>query len=158
LLDGTDLKDIHTGDLRSCIGVVSQEPILFDSTIEDNIRYGNPDATIDEIMEAAACANAHEFIMGFPDGYQTQVGPKGGKLSGGQKQRYVHENYHQIYLNLQAFSKTKAFLHFQHKVWPLLGKYDMKNVKILTFPLKNLAKLIIRWYLNPVPYCVTPPF
>lgn len=124
MLDGTDLKDIHTGDLRSCIGVVSQEPILFDSTIEDNIRYGNPDATIDEIMEAAACANAHEFIMGFPDGYQTQVGPKGGKLSGGQKQRYVHENYHQIYLNLQAFSETKAFLHFQQFSLQKLTPYE----------------------------------
>jgi len=87
LLDGTDLKAIHINDLRSCIGVVSQEPILFDSTIEDNIRYGKPGATIKEIMEAAESANAHDFIMSFPDGYQTQVGPKGGKLSGGQKQR-----------------------------------------------------------------------
>jgi ATP-binding cassette subfamily B (MDR/TAP) protein 1 len=87
LLDGTDLKDIHVNDLRSCIGVVSQEPILFDATIEDNIRYGKPDASIDDIMEAASSANAHDFIMSFPDGYQTQVGHKGGKLSGGQKQR-----------------------------------------------------------------------
>jgi len=87
LLDGTDLKDIQLSDLRRCIGVVSQEPILFDSTIEDNIRYGKPDASFEEIVEAAAAANAHDFIMSFPDGYQTQVGPKGGKLSGGQKQR-----------------------------------------------------------------------
>ena len=87
LLDGTDLRDINVSDLRKCIGVVSQEPILFDATIEDNIRYGKPDATFEEIVEAAISANAHDFIMSFPDGYQTLVGPKGGKLSGGQKQR-----------------------------------------------------------------------
>lgn len=87
LLDGTDLRDINVSDLRSCIGVVSQEPILFDVTIEENIRYGKPNATFEEIVEAARSANAHDFIMSFPDGYQTAVGPKGGKLSGGQKQR-----------------------------------------------------------------------
>lgn len=80
LLDGTDLKDINVRDLRSCIGVVSQEPLLFDTTIEDNIRYGKPDATFEEIVKAAESANAHDFIMSFPDGYQTKVGPKGGKF------------------------------------------------------------------------------
>lgn len=87
LLDGTDLKDINVRDLRSCIGVVSQEPLLFDTTIEANIRYGKPDATFEEIVKAAESANAHDFIMSFPDGYQTNVGTRGGKLSGGQKQR-----------------------------------------------------------------------
>ncbi|CAB9524672.1 Leptomycin B resistance protein pmd1 [Seminavis robusta] len=87
LLDGVDLKDINVKDLRSCIGVVSQEPLLFDTTIEENIKFGKPDATFEEIVHAAESANAHDFIMSFPDGYQTLVGPKGGKLSGGQKQR-----------------------------------------------------------------------
>jgi len=87
LLDGTDLKDINVRDLRSCIGVVSQEPLLFDTTIEANIRYGKPDATFEEVVKAAESANAHDFIMSFPDGYQTGVGTRGGKLSGGQKQR-----------------------------------------------------------------------
>lgn len=87
LLDGTDLKDINVRDLRSCIGVVSQEPLLFDTTIEDNIRYGKPDASFEQVVEAAVAANAHEFILSFPNGYKTKVGPKGGKLSGGQKQR-----------------------------------------------------------------------
>lgn len=93
LLDGTDLKEIKLFDLRSCIGVVSQEPILFDNTIENNIRYGKPDANFEEIVEAAKSANAHDFIMSFPNGYQTIVGQKGGKLSGGQKQRYVACSY-----------------------------------------------------------------
>jgi len=87
LLDDIDLKDINVRDLRSCIGVVSQEPLLFDTTIEYNIRYGKPDATFEDIVQAAQSANAHDFIMSFPDGYQTMVGPRGGRLSGGQKQR-----------------------------------------------------------------------
>lgn len=87
LLDGVDLREFNVRDLRSCIGVVSQEPLLFDTSIEDNIRYGKPNATQEEIVNAAKSANAHDFIMGLPDGYQTVVGPKGGKLSGGQKQR-----------------------------------------------------------------------
>jgi len=87
LLDGVDLRNINVHDLRSCIGVVSQEPLLFDTTIEENIRFGKPGATFEEIVQAARSANAHEFITSFPEGYQTMVGPKGGKLSGGQKQR-----------------------------------------------------------------------
>lgn len=87
MLDGTDLKDINVHELRSCIGVVSQEPLLFDTTIEANIRYGKPDATFEDIVKAAESANAHDFIMSFPDGYQTNVGSRGSKLSGGQKQR-----------------------------------------------------------------------
>jgi len=78
LLDGTDLKNINVRDLRSCIGVVSQEPLLFDTTIEENIRYGKPDATFEEIVAAAESANAHDFIMAFPDGYKTNVGSRGG--------------------------------------------------------------------------------
>lgn len=87
LLDGTDLRDINVRDLRACTGVVSQEPLLFDATVEENIRYGKPDATFEEIVKAAQSANAHDFIMTFPEGYQTRVGSRGGKLSGGQKQR-----------------------------------------------------------------------
>lgn len=86
-LDGTDLRDINLTDLRSCIGVVSQEPLLFDTTIEANIRFGKSDASFEDIVVAAQAANAHDFIMSFPDGYQTMVGARGGKLSGGQKQR-----------------------------------------------------------------------
>eukprot|EP00804_Cyclotella_cryptica_P026750 CCRYP_007966-RK/>CCRYP_007966-RK protein AED:0.12 eAED:0.12 QI:257/1/1/1/0.86/0.82/23/169/1460 len=86
-LDGIDLKDLNVSYLRSQIGYVGQEPALFATTIEHNIRYGKPDATREEIEEAAKKANAHDFISSLPDGYLTQVGDKGGHLSGGQKQR-----------------------------------------------------------------------
>lgn len=68
------------------------EPLLFDNTIEANIRFGKPGASFEDIVKAAESANAHDFIMSFPDGYQTNVGNKGGKLSGGQKQRVRVEN------------------------------------------------------------------
>eukprot|EP00980_Cylindrotheca_fusiformis_P027133 scaffold19004_cov125-Cylindrotheca_fusiformis.AAC.1 len=86
-LDGTDLKDINVKQLRSMIGYVGQEPTLFATTIEKNIRYGNPTATREQVVEAARLANAHDFISSFTDGYDTQVGDKGSQLSGGQKQR-----------------------------------------------------------------------
>jgi len=86
-LDGINLKDINVKHLRSMIGYVGQEPTLFATSIEKNIRYGNPSATMEEIEEAARLANAHDFISSFNDGYNTQVGDKGTQLSGGQKQR-----------------------------------------------------------------------
>ena len=73
--------------LRGQIGMVHQEPTLFNVTIAENIRYGKPDATFDEVIRAAIAAEAHEFIVGKPDGYDTKVGERGGKLSGGEKQR-----------------------------------------------------------------------
>jgi ATP-binding cassette subfamily B (MDR/TAP) protein 1 len=86
-LDGVDMKDLNVNYLRSQIGYVGQEPALFATSIENNIRYGKPNATRKEIEEAAKKANAHGFIESFPDGYATQVGDKGSQLSGGQKQR-----------------------------------------------------------------------
>lgn len=86
-LDGVNIKDLNVNYLRSQIGYVGQEPALFATSIENNIRYGKPDATRKEIEEAAKKANAHDFIESFPDGYATQVGDKGSQLSGGQKQR-----------------------------------------------------------------------
>jgi ATP-binding cassette, subfamily B (MDR/TAP), member 1 len=86
-LDGINLKDYNVKYLRSLIGYVGQEPTLFATTIRGNIRYGNPDATDEQIIEAAKMANAHDFISTFSDGYDTQVGDKGSQLSGGQKQR-----------------------------------------------------------------------
>ncbi|GMI25951.1 hypothetical protein TeGR_g2851, partial [Tetraparma gracilis] len=87
LLDGTDLKKLDLKDLRSNIGVVSQEPLLFNTSVLENIRNGKPGASDAECIEAAKKANAHEFIDNFPDKYHTGVGPKGSKLGGGQKQR-----------------------------------------------------------------------
>lgn len=87
LLDGTDIRDIKLHDLRGNIGIVQQDVYLFAGTVMDNIRYGKPDATDEEVVRAAKNANAHEFIMGFPEGYDTDIGQRGVKLSGGQKQR-----------------------------------------------------------------------
>jgi ATP-binding cassette subfamily B protein len=87
LLDGHDLRELAPDGLRRRIGVVSQEPILFSSSIADNIRYGRAGATDAEVQAAARAANAHDFISRFPDGYATKVGERGVQLSGGQKQR-----------------------------------------------------------------------
>jgi ATP-binding cassette, subfamily B, bacterial len=86
-VDGVDVKDIDLTDLRRHVGIVLQEPFLFNGTIAENIRYGKPDASIEDVMAAARAACAHDFIVAKPDGYDTQVGEKGGKLSGGEKQR-----------------------------------------------------------------------
>ena len=86
-MDGVDLRRLRNGDLRKLVGSVQQETILFNDTIEENIRYGSPEATHDEVVEAAKLANAHEFIMAQPEGYSRMAGEKGFALSGGERQR-----------------------------------------------------------------------
>ena len=86
-LDGVDLKDLRIKDLRSLIGNVNQEAILFNDTIFNNIAFGVENATMEQVIEAAKIANAHDFIMEKEDGYMTNIGDRGGKLSGGQRQR-----------------------------------------------------------------------
>lgn len=86
-LDGHDLRSIRLKSLRRHIGVVLQEPILFSGTIRENLLFGNPAATEAQIVEACRAANAHDFITALPQGYETEVGERGGHLSGGQKQR-----------------------------------------------------------------------
>jgi ABC-type multidrug transport system fused ATPase/permease subunit len=87
ILDGVDLKDVSIGDLRNLIGVVQQETLLFNETIEENIRYGSPNATYEEVVAAAKLANAHDFIISQPDGYARLAGEKGMAISGGERQR-----------------------------------------------------------------------
>uniref|UniRef100_A0A1I7ULB4 ABC-type xenobiotic transporter n=1 Tax=Caenorhabditis tropicalis TaxID=1561998 RepID=A0A1I7ULB4_9PELO len=87
ILDGVDLKEVNVHSLREQIGIVSQEPVLFDGTIYENIKMGNEHATHDQVVEACKMANANDFIKRLPDGYGTRVGEKGVQLSGGQKQR-----------------------------------------------------------------------
>jgi len=86
-IDGTDVRDFTMKSLRKSIGIVQQDVYLFAGSVMENIRYGRPDATEAEIIEAAKNANAHEFIINLPDGYDTYIGQRGIKLSGGQKQR-----------------------------------------------------------------------
>jgi len=87
LIDGHDVRDVTLDSLRSQIGIVLQETTLFSGTIRDNIAFGRPDATDDEVIAAAQAAAAHDFILSFPQGYATPVGERGATLSGGQKQR-----------------------------------------------------------------------
>jgi ATP-binding cassette subfamily B protein len=87
LIDGVNVKDVQLRSLRKNVGVVQQDVYLFTGTVDENIRYGKPDASRQEIIDAAQKANAHDFIMALPDGYDTNIGQRGVKLSGGQKQR-----------------------------------------------------------------------
>jgi ATP-binding cassette subfamily B protein len=86
-LDGADVREYKLADLRRQLGIVLQDPVLFSTTIGDNIAYGRPGASTDDIIEAAKAANAHDFIMSLPDQYETQVGERGMQLSGGERQR-----------------------------------------------------------------------
>jgi ATP-binding cassette subfamily B protein len=87
LIDGTPIQELTQQKLRAQIGVVLQEPLLFQGSIAENIAYGKPQATREEIIAVARAANAHKFIMRFPDGYDTEVGERGARLSGGERQR-----------------------------------------------------------------------
>lgn len=86
LLDGSDLRDLTEDDLRERVVMVTQENFLFTGTVADNIRFGKPDATLDEVVEAAKVIGAHDFIMALPEGYETQVEKRGSRLSAGQRQ------------------------------------------------------------------------
>ncbi|MDC7138054.1 ABC transporter ATP-binding protein [Bacteroides zhangwenhongii] len=86
-IDGTSIKDVRIADLRTLIGNVNQEAILFNDTFFNNIAFGVENATMEQVIEAAKIANAHDFIMEKPEGYNTNIGDRGGKLSGGQRQR-----------------------------------------------------------------------
>jgi subfamily B ATP-binding cassette protein MsbA len=87
LIDGVDIRDYRISDLRSLMGIVSQDPILFNDTFFNNIAFGIETATLDQVTEAAKVSNAHEFIVSSENGYYTNIGDRGGKLSGGQRQR-----------------------------------------------------------------------
>ena len=86
LLDGLDLRDLSSDDLRSAVVMVTQENYLFSGTIADNIRFGRPSATMEEIVEATTALGAHDFLASLPQGYETEVANRGGRLSAGQRQ------------------------------------------------------------------------
>lgn len=126
-IDEMDIRDMKLQDLRSNIGIVQQDVYLFVGTIMDNIRYGKPDATEEEIIAAAKEANAHEFIMALPDGYDTDIGQRGVKLSGGQKQRISIA---------RVFLKNPPILIFDEATSAL----DNESEKIVQQSLEKLAK------------------
>lgn len=127
LLDGTDIRRIRLDDLRRQIGIVQQDVYLFAGTIMENIRYGKPDATDEEVIRAAKAANAHEFIMEMPEDYDTDIGQRGVKLSGGQKQRLSIA---------RAFLKNPPILIFDEATSAL----DNESEKVVQESLEKLAK------------------
>lgn len=127
LLDGIDIRDVKLKDLRRQIGIVQQDVYLFAGTILENIRYGKPEATDEEVVNAAMAANAHEFIMSLPEGYNTDIGQRGVKLSGGQKQRLSIA---------RVFLKNPPVLIFDEATSAL----DNESEKIVQHSLELLAK------------------
>lgn len=126
-IDGKDIRDIKLKSLRNHIGIVQQDVYLFVGTIYDNIRYGKPDATREEIIEAARNANAHDFIMALPNGYETDIGQRGIKLSGGQKQRLSIA---------RVFLKNPPILIFDEATSAL----DNESERVVQESLEKLAK------------------
>lgn len=126
-IDGIDIRYIKLDDLRNHIGIVQQDVYLFAGTIMENIRYGNPKASDSEVIEAAKRANAHEFIMSFPEGYQTDIGQRGAKLSGGQKQRLSIA---------RVFLKNPPILIFDEATSAL----DNESEQVVQQSLEELAK------------------
>lgn len=126
-IDGTDIKDVTLKSLRDHIGVVQQDVYLFMGSIKENIRYGRPDATDEEVVAAAKLANAHEFIESFENGYDTDIGQRGVKLSGGQKQRLSIA---------RVFLKNPPILIFDEATSAL----DNESEQIVQESLEKLAK------------------
>ncbi|MGN1185355.1 MAG: ABC transporter ATP-binding protein, partial [Oliverpabstia sp.] len=126
-LDGIDIRKLKLKDLRRQIGIVQQDVYLFAGTVMENIRYGKPEATDEEVVMAARAANAHEFIMNLPQGYDTDIGQRGVKLSGGQKQRLSIA---------RVFLKNPPVLIFDEATSAL----DNESEKIVQHSLENLAK------------------
>ena len=126
-LDGIDIREIKLKSLRQQIGLVQQDVYLFAGTILENIRYGKPEATVEEVIAAAKKANAHDFIMALPDGYETDIGQRGVKLSGGQKQRLSIA---------RVFLKDPPILIFDEATSAL----DNESEKVIQESLETLAK------------------
>ena len=127
LIDGTDIRNFTLKSLRNNIGIVQQDVYLFTGSVMDNIRYGRPDATEAEIVAAAQNANAHDFIMSLPDGYDTYIGQRGIKLSGGQKQRLSIA---------RVFLKNPPILIFDEATSAL----DNESEKVVQESLEKLAR------------------
>ena len=126
-IDGRDVRDVTLKSLRENIGIVQQDVYLFAGTVMDNILYGKPDATREEVIEAAKNANAHDFIMELPEGYDTDIGQRGVKLSGGQKQRISIA---------RVFLKNPPILIFDEATSAL----DNESERVVQESLERLAK------------------
>ena len=125
--DGININKIKKSSLRKSLGIILQDTVLFTGTVMDNIRYGKPEASDEEVVRAAMAANAHEFIMSLPQGYDTDIGQRGVKLSGGQKQRLSIA---------RVFLKNPPVLIFDEATSAL----DNESEKIVQYSLEKLAK------------------
>ena len=144
LLDGSDLRDYRLADLRNQFAIVLQEPVLFSTSIAENIAYARPDATEEEIVRAAKLADAHDFIFALANGYQTVVGERGMRLSGGERQRIALA---------RAFLKNAPVLLLDEPT----SSVDMKTEKAIMTATERLMQgrttFLITHRLSTLEYC-----
>jgi ATP-binding cassette, subfamily B, bacterial len=141
LIDGRNVRDIHPRSLRQNIGIVQQDVYLFAGTVAENLRYGKPDANLDEIIDAAKSAHAHDFIMALPLGYDTEIGERGVKLSGGQKQRLSIA---------RVFLKNPAILIFDEATSALDNESERSVQESLHRLARNRTTMVIAHRLSTV--------
>lgn len=140
-IDGKDVRDLTLGSLRRSVGVVQQDVYLFSGTVEENLRYGRPDASHDDLIAAAKAANAHDFIMALPDGYKSNIGQRGVKLSGGQKQRLTIA---------RAFLKDPAVLIFDEATSALDNESERAVQQALLSLARGRTTIVIAHRLSTV--------
>ncbi|MBJ3785552.1 ABC transporter ATP-binding protein [Devosia sp. MSA67] len=140
-IDGHDVRDVTLASLRQNIGVVQQDVYLFSGSVEENLRYGRPDASDEDIVAAAKAANAHEFILALPEGYKSEIGQRGVKLSGGQRQRLTIA---------RAFLKNPAVLIFDEATSALDNESERAVQKALLGLARGRTTLVIAHRLSTV--------
>lgn len=141
LIDGTDIKELKTESVRKHIGVVTQESILFNDTVKNNIIFGMQNVSDNDVVEAAKIANAHEFILELPDGYNTVIGDRGGKLSGGQRQRLSIA---------RAILKNPSILILDEATSALDTESEKLVQEALTNLMKNRTSIVIAHRLSTI--------
>jgi subfamily B ATP-binding cassette protein MsbA len=141
LIDGVDVRDVTLGSLRANVGIVTQETVLFDDTIANNIAYGTPGATRDQLESAARAAHAHEFIVTQPRGYETRIGERGHKLSGGQRQRLAIA---------RALLKNSPILILDEATSSLDAESELLVQDALTNLMRNRTAFVIAHRLSTV--------
>lgn len=149
LIDGYDIRDVTVKSVRKQIGIALQEVFLFSRTIKENIAFGNPDVSMEEIIEAAKAAQAHDFIMSFPNGYETIVGERGVTLSGGQKQRITIARAILMDPKILILDDTTSFVdtetehHIQKALETLLKNRTTFVITQRVSTIKNADKIIV---------------
>jgi ATP-binding cassette subfamily B protein len=140
-IDGKDVRDVTLASLRRSVGVVQQDLYLFSGTVEENLRYGRPEATDEQVIEAAKAANAHDFITALPQGYKSDIGQRGVKLSGGQKQRLTIA---------RAFLKNPAVLIFDEATSALDNESERAVQQALLSLAQGRTTIVIAHRLSTV--------